>query len=127
MTRSFLGQQCILEYFASQLQDLNPDISDAVFEELKNTLLLFIKDAKSYNECLSIFTEKLGSTSPLDMLKTVIDTDVTSRTEIETSSSDSSSDTSNTVSQSGRKRARPWNSEEDKRLLAGILRNGTDN
>ncbi|EAX97215.1 Myb-like DNA-binding domain containing protein [Trichomonas vaginalis G3] len=127
MSNSFLGQHCILEYFSSQFQDLNPEIDDSVFENLKEILLSYIRDSISYEDCLSIFMDKLGTTTPLEMLKAVLETDVNAREEIDSSSSDSSSDSIGSVSNSGRKRARPWNTEEDRRLLAGILHNGTDN
>ena len=69
--------------------------------------------------------DKLGTSAPLDMLKSVIETDINTHEEIESSGSEFS-DSLGAVSSSGRKRARPWNADEDRRLLAGILRNGTD-
>lgn len=126
MSRSFLGQHCILEYFSSQFQDLNPEMDDEVFKSLKDVLLSYIRDTISYEDCLSVFMEKLGITTPLETLKSVIETDINAHEDIECSSPESS-DSMSSLSNSGRKRARPWNADEDRRLLAGILRNGTDN
>lgn len=126
MSRSFLGQHCILEYFGSQFQDLNPEIDDEVFKSLKDVLLSYIRDTISYEDCLNVFQEKLGTITPLEVLKSVLETDINVHEDIECSSPESS-DSMSSLSNSGRKRARPWNADEDRRLLAGILRNGTDN
>lgn len=128
MTSSFVGQQSILDFLMSQTRDLKPGLSAEEDLLLRNTLTKFMNKEFNYQHACKIFNDCVGSPSVVELLNDILTADIEYKETYDYYDSDYSYDSmSPQVSSSGRKRARPWTSSEDKKLLAGILYHGTDN
>lgn len=134
MNRSFVGQHSIIEYILAQAIGIFPDMEPQMQQLLKDSLSSYIHQTTSYENCSQLFCTCIGSSSPVDALKSILDCNIDQKEDAVTQDVNSSEsnlaydNSDDGSSQSGgRKRARPWNQQEDRRLLAGILRHGTDN
>ena len=140
MSRSLVGQHSIVDFIIAQASSIHPDIDDQTTQVLKDSLQKFIHRMISYDDCSQTFLSCIGSSNPVDTLRDILEYDIDQRDPVQSSSSDSHDGRNSqyqvndyddsdgqSSSHSGRKRARPWNQQEDIRLLAGILHHGTDN
>ena len=140
MSRSLVGQHSIVDFIIAQASSIHPDVDDQKTQVLKDALQKFIHRMISYEECSQTFLSCIGSSNPVDTLRDILEYDIDQREPVQSYSSDSHDSRANhyqandyddsdgqSSSHTGRKRARPWNQQEDIRLLAGILHHGTDN
>jgi len=110
----------LLHVAISYFRETNPNISLKDFEIVKRAFEMFLKGDVDYSNCKSYISKYSDSSESLDRIKAVL--------EVGNSpipSNDKEDDDSHP--ESSRKKANPWTTYEDQRLLAGVHKYGIDN
>ena len=127
MNRTFLGQNQIIDFLISQAEDTQPDISQSKIKELQTFFTSFFSNRISFDFLLKKSIELINTESPINILRDIMNISVEKQLLKSENSEDCYPDSPNQSNSTIRRKARPWNQDEDKRLLAGILHFGTDN
>lgn len=122
MSKEFPGQSHIMDYIVSIASDALPESSQSSIEKIRDLIVRYAKNDLTREQVKNILLEYVSTTSFLDIMDQIYKYDVDSRDPIEQLPSSPIDD----VSHTSRRPAVPWTQAEDIRLLAGILRHGTE-